>query len=247
MEINLVPISVVIPVGPNPAYLEWLPEAIESVRQQTHKASEIFLVLDGTFEFRVDDYIGIVNPTFDFRNGKRYFSKYNELFTVYRAPVRLGVAAIYNIGVALAENNCVFMLGSDDKLMPTCLEECALAYEKNNQKDAWYNVTTVTQSGDEQWIPNHCSMITKKLFSWFERGNGYFGFPPSAGVGGPDALLLSILMRHAPAKIVQVKQGTPLVWLREHEHQATKQDASFFPEEMVSIRNKETMRFKNWE
>ena len=39
-------ITVVIPVGPNPVYKEYLPECIESVLNQTYPPDEIFVVDD---------------------------------------------------------------------------------------------------------------------------------------------------------------------------------------------------------
>ena len=32
----------------------------------------------------------------------------------------------------------IIYLASDDKLMPTAVEDCLKTWEENNQKDAWY-------------------------------------------------------------------------------------------------------------
>jgi glycosyltransferase involved in cell wall biosynthesis len=267
-------VTVIIPVGPNPAYKKWLPEAVESVLKQSVQVDELFILDDGA-NLSIPDCCRLIDepgyaedcyykpfynvPYFNCsgytesmirqRGGKGWWKvsgrhEDRELHLSYwRSPCRLGVAAIFNVGVALANNNLVFMLGSDDVLKPTCIEECAKAYEKH-KIEGWYSVTVETPDGEKHSIPNHAAMVTKKLFEWFEQGNGYYGFPASAGVGGPDALLLSILLKHSPGAIIQVKKKTPLYWVREHEHQMTKQDAAFFHDEVISVRGKETNRFE---
>ena len=42
------PVTILIPIGPQPEYLQWLPEAIESVLQQTVLPREILLIDDGS-------------------------------------------------------------------------------------------------------------------------------------------------------------------------------------------------------
>ena len=149
-----------------------------------------------------------------------------------------GVADAFNFGVALAGNNLVFMLGSDDKMMPTCLEECVKAYDEH-KIEGWYNVTTNNATDGNMSIPNNAAMVTQEL--WKELG----GFPPSAGVGAPDALLLSIMMVHMPERIYQVLPGTPLCWLREGDHQDTRKNGWLFATEIIPIRGKETDRWKS--
>ena len=123
-------ISVVIPVGPNPVYLEWLPECIESVRNQTYPAHELFILSDqANIDVPVDavedlgdriDIQNLVGPL-NFHeiqekfNGKREYyinpeKKQPFYFSFYESPWLLGVSTIFNVGVALAKNNCVFML-----------------------------------------------------------------------------------------------------------------------------------------
>lgn len=215
-------ISVAIPVGPNPVYLGWLPECIESAVNQTHKPTEIIIVNDGADVTALEDII-----------------TQHSFFPIkcYKTLWNVGVADAFNFGIALADSELVFMLGSDDKMLPTCLEEVVKEYEKQ-KIEGWYNVTIITSSGEVMTLPNNTAAVHKNLWKWTG------GFPPSAGVGAPDALLLSILLRHAPHKILQVKEGTPLCWLREHEHQDTRRNAGFFHGEVISIRDKETTRFK---
>jgi len=239
-------ISVVIPLGPNPCYLEWLPECLASVLNQTYLPSEIVIIDDGanlSIEYlcnllRTLVYFHAIESFTDYFTLVLQGSNKTILVKLYKTLWNVGVPDAFNFGISLASNELVFMLGSDDKLMPTCLEECVKTWEANNKKDAWYSVTIEYQNGQLQWLPCNASMTSKTLWKWLG------GFPPSAGVGGCDAILLSILMRHAPDRIVYVKQGTPLCWLREHEHQDTKHNAWQFPNEIVSIRNIETARWK---
>jgi glycosyltransferase involved in cell wall biosynthesis len=238
-------ISVVIPVGPNPIYLDWLPDCIMSVLQQTHKPLEIIIIDDGA-SLTLDSIIGLFYAVVPIHALERFNDKFTVclendnktiLVRVYSPPWNVGVADAFNFGIALADSELVFMLGSDDKMMPTCLEEVVKEYEKQKVK-GWYNVTIITSGGEVMTLPNNTAAVHKDLWQWTG------GFPPSAGVGAPDALLLSILLRHAPYKILQVKEGTPLCWLREHEHQDTRRNAGFFHGEVISIRDKETTRFK---
>lgn len=208
------PITVVVPYGPHHLYGEFLESFLDSVWSQTAVPDQILII---------DDCQSLPDvPHVD----------------VYTMPWPAGCAVGWNFGVALARNDCVFMAGSDDIMYPECLESCYESYKEHQQKAAWYNVTIEDDHGDIHWIPNNAAMVTKLL--WTITG----GFPPSAGVGGPDALLLSILMTYMPDRIVQVRQDTPLYRVRSHPHQDTGRQASFFLDEMGSVRNKETARWK---
>ena len=231
-------ISVVIPVGPHQIYRKWLPEAIHSVLVQDFQGEIEIVLIDDYAHVSQQEFYDLVK-TVDSEAivlENNAFST-NRTIRLYQTWWNVGVADAFNFGVALSENELVFMLGSDDKLMPECLSECHKAWQKNGQRDAWYSVTIQYESGALQAIPCNAAMVTKNLWKWTG------GFPPSAGVGACDAIVLSILMKHAPDKIVKVKEGTPLCWLREHEHQDTKKNAWFYNPEIISIRNKETERF----
>lgn len=267
-------VTVVIPVGPNPVYRQWLPECVNSVLNQTHKPDEIIFIDDGA-NFTIADifqllkepgygsdyyYEGHYNLLNHLSCGCRPTENLNSVFQsnmgggwygydeshepkhkvhvkYYRTLWNVGVPDAFNFGVALSRNNLVFMIGSDDVMLPTCLEECVNKYEKE-RIEGWYSVTIkYMTSGQKQWIPCNSAMVTKKL--WEDTG----GFPPSAGVGGCDAVLLSIMMKHMSNRIIMVKQHTPLCLLREHDQQDTKKNAWLFADEIVSIRNKETLRW----
>lgn len=230
-------ISVVIPVGPDPIYLDYLPECLDSIYAQTYLPLDIVLVDDGANLDEADqegiphyvrlfsgrfvwdryvNYSGVVR----YHSGKHYDKSFPDV-TYLKNLWNVGVADSFNFGVALAQANLVFMLGSDDKMMPTCLEEVVKAYD-THQVEGWYNVTHITEGGAVGAVPNNTAAVTKELWNWLG------GFPPSAGVAACDALLLSILMVHAPEKIIQVKEGTPLCWLREGAYQDTRKNMAYF-------------------
>lgn len=181
-------ISVVIPVGPFPANKRWLKEALDSVYNQTMKPEEILII---------DDMAGLPEGFYGTH--------------VWYSPWRLGVAHAFNFGVALARNELVFLMGSDDTLEPTCLEQCHLRWKENQKQDAYYFTGIKYSDNDElQDLPCGYAMVTKGL--WQKTG----GFPVESAVGAPDAALVSILMKHFPKSLVKVADGAPLVTYRRH-------------------------------
>ena len=116
----------------------------------------------------------------------------------------------------MARNDRVFMLSCDDTLEPDCLEMCVAAYEKNQQKDAYYWVGCHFMDGQpDQALPFSASMVTKGL--WRECG----GFPVETTGCGGDAALISILMTHFPGRLVSVAGGRPLYNYRTHKESET--------------------------
>lgn len=186
-------ITVAIPVGPYPANKRWLDEALYSVYEQTHRPDEVLIV---------DDMAGIEDNYYGTR--------------VWYSPWRLGVAHAFNMGVALARNDLVFLMGSDDTLEPKCLERCIKEWEKNNKKDAYYYTGIRYMDNDEkQGLACGYALVTKGL--WRKTG----GFPVESAVGAPDAAFVSILMVHHKGSLVQVAGGVPLVNYRRHNESDT--------------------------
>lgn len=213
----MTPITVVIPVGPHPDYKKYLPECLESVQEQLKYGDQLIVIDD---QAHLDLYY-----TIDPDNNK-----------VWKTPWLLGCAASWNCGVGLSRNDLVLLMGSDDRLLPNCLDSLRKAYEENKGKAAWYNLTIQIEN-ETHSVFNNAAAITKKL--WKELG----GFPPSAGVGGPDSLAISIMIVHFPDRLIQVREGYPLYWCRVHSAQETPRSAGFFSSEIVSIRDKETARW----
>lgn len=258
-------VTVLIPVGWKPCYKKWLPEAIESVLQQTVLPDEIFIVDDQANltiphicnlckepGYGSDFYnAGHYNKIWFHRDrkywrddtrGKIFSRKFGSdntpkfRLSYWRSPWRLGFSAAFNCGVGLSENDLIIFLAADDKMMPTCIEECLKAWEANKKRDAWYSMAYELSDGTTHNAPNNVAMITKGLWAYLG------GFPPSA-FAGPDAMMISILMVHAPDKLYRVKNDTPLQWLRQHPDQDTHEQASHFNDQIIAIRNLETKRF----
>lgn len=188
-------ITVVIPVGPYPANTRWLQEALDSVKGQTHKPDEI-LFIDDMADLS-DIYLG-------------------PGCTVWRSPWRLGVAHAFNFGVALAKNELVFLMGSDDVLEPNCLEECIKTWNSNNKADAYYFTgIRYMDNSEEQNLPCGYAMVTKEF--WRKTG----GFPIESAVGAPDAAFVSICMVHHKNSLVCVADGAPVVNYRRHNESDT--------------------------
>ena len=206
-------ITVVIPVGPQKIYANYLPECIESIKRQSLKPFEIILV---------DDMHGL-SP-----------DQYPDC-TLIQNKWLCGCGLSWNFGVAAARTNCVFLMGSDDIMLDGCLEECVKAYR---DPEGFYNVTCETSAGEKIDLPNNAAMVTKAL--WKKTG----GFPITSTLGAPDALLISIMLKHMSEHIHQVKQGTPLYHVRVHPEQDTGRYAAFFNWEVIQVRNKETERWQ---
>lgn len=237
------PVTILIPIGPQPEYLQWLPEAIESVLQQTVLPNEILIVADGV-DISLEFLKGVVvKYSHAIEMFKDHFTlcpiDSNKMIVIkrWKTPWNIGFAQAFNCGVGLADNDLIIYLASDDKLMPTAVEDCLKTWNDNNQKDAWYAMSYWYHE-DTHTIPNNAAMITKNLWKWLK------GYPPSA-FAGPDAMLLSILMVHANDRIIKVAEGKANYWVREHPYQDTKRQFSFFAASgiMEVIRNKETERF----
>lgn len=186
-------ISVVIPVGPYSANRRWLDEAIASVYAQTRQPEEVLII---------DDMAGL--PEF-------YYGTH-----VWYSPWRLGVAHAFNFGVALARNDLVFLMGSDDILEPDCLQKCYERWLENQKQDAYYYTgIRYSDNGELQDLPCGYALVTKGL--WRDTG----GFPVESAVGAPDAAFVSILMVHHKNSLVMVSDGKPLVTYRRHNESDT--------------------------
>lgn len=187
-------VSVAIPVGPYPSNQQWLAECLKSVREQSYPADEILIIDDMANVPALADV------------------------TIYRNPWRIGVGNAFNFGVALARNELVFLLGSDDTLDPLCLERCVKAYVKEDRPGDTYFFTSLRymDDGEEQFTPCNAAMVTKTL--WVHCG----GFPIEATTGAPDAALMSIFYAHKDAgKVVGVSRDRPLYNYRRHNESDT--------------------------
>lgn len=191
------PVTVTIPVGPYEANKRWLPEAIESVRSQITPIDEILVIND---------------------QANLSYGKFGKGITVWKTPWLSGVAHAFNYGVALAKNELVFMLGSDDYLAPECVARCVDTWKKNEQKDGYYYVHIRyldDREDPDQDLPCGAAMVTKGL--WRLTG----GFPLQAALGQSDTMLVSILWKHRPDLLVGVHSREPMYFYRPHEESDT--------------------------
>lgn len=200
----MIPISVVIPVGPKPHHREWLGEAIESVGEQTYPPDELVIVVDG----------GEINELEVVQMIRRSIST-QTAFKIYHNPCNLGVVASLNVGVAVSRNDLVLLGCADDRFLSRCVEGCWGAWERYSYPLGYYYLGVQYSDGREQNVACGAAMVTKSL--WEYTG----GFPPQASVGAADHIFLSMLIAgdrdgYSKAKILQVSEEV-LYWYRVHD------------------------------
>lgn len=105
-------VSVVIPCYNQ---VEFLEEAITSVKNQTYKDYEIIIVNDGSTE---DDAIDLINA----------FASFN-IFIIH--DINKGVSAARNKGICVAKGKYILPLDADDAIHPNYLEEAIEILENN--------------------------------------------------------------------------------------------------------------------
>jgi glycosyl transferase family 2 len=213
-------ISIVIPVGPQPEYMDYLGDCIDSIEDQISKNDEIIIIND----------MAEINPHFIGLTGDQSI--------VYNNDWLLGCADSWNRGIALAKNEWCIMMGSDDKLLPGCLDICRAMIQRDDCDPlGYYGLTIETSEGEVSDLLNNAALVSKSL--WQKTG----GFPPTASVGAPDALLISIMIRNLPQHLHQLNKGEPLYWVRSHPNQETGRTGIFWPE-IIRIRDVETGRWE---
>ncbi len=188
-------ISVAVPVGPYPGCKRWLSDCLDSVKEQLGPDDEVILV---------DDYARLP------------LCWIGGQVTIYKLPWRLGIAAAFNVGVAVARNDLVIMLGSDDMLLPGALEAARAAWARHRDPLGYYYFAVRYEDGEEQDLPCHAAMVTKAL--WKHTG----GFPPESVVGAMDAAFVSVLLAQQgdAGRLIRV-DDRPLYWVRRHPGQDT--------------------------
>lgn len=190
------PITIAIPVGPNPSNVEWLGECLASIAEQTVMPDEILLI----------------------DNGANLNAAEYPACTIWRCPWPSGVAHGFNYGVALAKNDLVLMLGSDDRLMPHAIQACQWAWDHWHDPLGYYYFIIEYESGRFQDIPCNGAFVHKEL--WKRTG----GFPVEAAMGACDTWLISLLYasKGRAGNLYQVSPA-PLYWYRDHPQTDTVQ------------------------
>lgn len=213
-------IDVIIPVGPYENDKKWLPECLHSLRDQSVQPAHVWIMDD---QAHLEH--GEVNP---YLSGKIPYS-------IWRSPWRLGCADMWNIGVALSHNYLALLMGADDWLQPDCIESCLSAWRIHQDAHGYYHLVVKYSTGELQNLPCNAAMVTQDL--WKHTG----GFGPEAGVGAPDALLISILLGNGDKagnlRQVPVQAGSQYHYnVRVHEGQDTRRTGKYH-QQIIDVRN----------
>lgn len=188
-------LSVIVTIGPHPAYKQFLDECIDSIYAQNISDDEIILVDDAAH----------ISP--------RWIAKHSAVVRVIKNPWNLGQAASLNIGIAEASNDLIFTMGGcDDRLLPNCLQQCMVEYNRRQNLWACYSPMLITSEGETSTLPQGAWLFHRSM--WAALG----GYPKDA-ISEVDAVFASIMLKH---KVVMYDVGRqPLYWHREHEHALT--------------------------
>jgi glycosyltransferase involved in cell wall biosynthesis len=95
---------------------KFLPDLIESIRKQTYKNWELII----TDDFSSDNSLAVLENYSNDRRIKVFIHKKNQ-----------GAAAAFRTSVKNATGDIIGMLGADDALLPTAIEEMVFAHAKN--------------------------------------------------------------------------------------------------------------------
>jgi len=119
----MIKLTVAIAVGPGDYNKRHLHKCLDSIRQQ-QRPPEYVLIVDDAAHLDFDD------PMFcDLgRRGIR----------THKFAWNLGICAAYNTCVSLAPTDWVYLMSSDDELMPHALLEAEKAIVGNDEKIGWY-------------------------------------------------------------------------------------------------------------
>lgn len=195
----IAPITIAIPVGPSEANQKWLPDCIESIVQQELRPQEVLFI---------DDQAHL-----DMDSLRQALELESIEVNHWQTPWLSGVAHSFNFGVALAKNDLVIMLGSDDELAPLAVSDCWRSWEEFGNHLGYYFMDVAYIDSDEtQSLPCNAAMVHKNL--WRRTG----GFPPQSAMGRPDTILISMLMIQGPTvgKLINVESKEPPYLYRSH-------------------------------
>lgn len=204
--VTTIPLTVLIPLGPNAHHCRWLRECLESVNSQSVHPAEILII---------DDMHDIANHC------PENLDRFDQPVRVLRAPWRLGAPTAANIGIALAQNEAVIILCADDMLLPGAIERAWKTYQQHEQKDAlyWFGVR-YSDGRDDQHVQWGGALVTKGL--WKMTG----GYSPQMNFGDGDAAFCSVLMVHFPDRLIPIDGRPsgirqPFYWYRVHDQSNT--------------------------
>jgi glycosyltransferase involved in cell wall biosynthesis len=186
-----------------------LQECIESVLSQTEKGDQILLL---------DNGIGLRPPL----NTNHL---YDLAVDYHRIPWAIGLASGYNYGIAIAQHENCFMLGSDDKLLPNCLKRCREAHDREGGAIGWYYVGIEYSDSRTQNTACMAAMISKTLWrrvGGYELGSDYGVNSLKLPVRSCEHIVLSkMIANHNLGKIIRVSDEL-LYWVRLRDNYYTQ-------------------------
>jgi len=218
-------IGVVIPVGPRPSHQRYLQELMTSIALQTRPADQLVFV-DDMANLELDE----LSDMYRRFSGRAIWPDIH----IVRNWWLLGVAASFNAGVAYAtiENDLAFMMGADDVMRPTCLEETVRCFKEHGDQDAYYYAgLSYMDTLEEQTVPCNAAAVTRGL--WQMTG----GFPVESAVGAPDCALVSIMMTYMNSRLIPIAGGAPLVDYRRHAETDTATRGAAWQGPILESRN----------
>lgn len=187
-------ITVIITVGPKEHHKRWLGECLESIRQQTIKADEILIIDDCAFlkQEEVGDDVRI-----------------------WRTPWVSGSVHGVNFGVALAMNDLVLHVASDDVIRPWCIADCLAEYKRRQDPLGYYWLDVEYSDGRIQKLASGPSMVTKEL--WRHTG----GLPLEGTIGAADFMFICAMneVRGHAGRLWHVQSDEAPYWFRLHKDQ----------------------------
>lgn len=187
-----------MPVGPYEVYKRYFQECIDSLKTQIVPFDEVLLI---------DDMAHLEEWTIDYGNLPVH---------IHKNPWLSGVAHSLNFGVALAENDLVMFLGSDDRAQPWLCQDLHKAWEKHYHDLGFYHCDVEYDDGEQQGCACGAAMVTKKLW------NNCGGFPIESSVGACDSMLISIfLVNNMAGTMYRVESHHPPIWYRRHMESLT--------------------------
>lgn len=221
-------LAVIIPVGPHLAYRKFLCECLDSIRAQgpDNQPDEIWLIDDQAhFDAWTEQELN--------------WFPMPAITQFWKTPWLSGCAMAWNFGIALSNCEYNLMLGSDDKLLPGCIEACRRTIASPDFDPlGYYNLPIVTSEGEETDVFNHFAFVSKAL--WKLTG----GFPLQSVIGAPDAALISIMLKHLPQHLHQVEPKKPYCWCRVHPDQDTRRLAARYNWIVIQLRDDVTREWQ---
>ncbi|TLU72543.1 glycosyltransferase [Lichenicoccus roseus] len=160
----------------NHNYGAFLRASIESVLEQSHVASELIVVDDGSSDSSED-----------------VLASYGDRITTVRQE-NLGHVKAFNAGFAASRGDVVLFVDADDMLYPDCLASVLSAWRDGLSK-LQFRLDTIDADGRDlnMPFPAYSSLLTAKEIRRRSVANGYYPWPVSTGNAYARAYLLAVM------------------------------------------------------